>query len=796
MLNLSAPMMNNDFSVMTDKHGKDVSRRKFLSSRPIFPECKEKADKTGRTNVYLLEDAIIRNMNAVFGNDGWSTEVVKEREMECKQNENGCWVVSYIINLRLSLRDGTKHEDYGSGEAANYSKYLAHEFALKSALENAMRRAARYFGERLGNALMRGASLEHVPLSNKNSFEQLEKCASYENISRSDSKAKMNNLASKAENSTTPQSINEWEDFGIKSKSSLVDDKSEKKHQKNDSFGISHFDSKNYTVNSKSNSFSFDEFDEKSVHKREVWQNFDDLLVEKDENQKEFDKDTHLRTKIDQRKSEKKHKNRNRCMTSEYNVESSIPTQKHPKECRSVEDHDGDAYKDDNKSETVLQKQIEISGCTNSNFSPRSYEKQNANLREASDENFVNLRKPEVNSFKTTDFVRGKVSDDNLNGVHEKKIKKNTEERMIEPPSELDADVNIIFPNNSEEELRSSRKAVQLMDKIDRMFDDPEYSTEVTSPPKSIDEKEEYRKQMFSNNAGFSDEMAGKVKENDTKEVFQVLHFDEKLEGRKGYTIENALEKQKLQNKGNTSSLARLMKLDNFNVEMSSSQDTDPLSDDDTISSGKSISDPSFPPIVNKLKRNVNKLSLKKGLQVLSPKNFFKSKTLNEHSTVDKKDDIVREERTQVIENDKNIKLLAPPSINDHNQPMLSPPFTRRTSTSRSPRGRSPRGRSPRCQSPSSSLSLDTTPSTTTGRRFQALRFGVPDSPILLRTPSFKSTKPRRQSFDRSRSPSPRVRTPKSAMRRLGSPLGRSTSNFARMVSESLKTCRSPRRLE
>ena len=107
-------------------------------------------------------------------------------------------------------------------------------------------------------------------------------------------------------------------------------------------------------------------------------------------------------------------------MTSEYNVESSIPTQKHPKECRSVEDHDGDAYKDDNTSETVLQKQIEISGCTNSNFSPRSYEKQNANLREASDENFVNLRKPEVNSFKTTDFVRGKVSDDNLNGVHEK----------------------------------------------------------------------------------------------------------------------------------------------------------------------------------------------------------------------------------------------------------------------------------------------------------------------------------------------------------------------------------------
>ena len=45
------------------------------------------------------------------------------------------------------------------------------------------------------------------------------------------------------------------------------------------------------------------------------------------------------------------------------------------------------------------------------------------------------------------------------------------------------------------EEFRSSKKTVQLMEIIDRIFDDLEYSIKVTAPLKGVDEKEEDTKQ-------------------------------------------------------------------------------------------------------------------------------------------------------------------------------------------------------------------------------------------------------------------------------------------------------------
>jgi hypothetical protein len=67
------------------------------------------------------------------------------------------------------------HEDVGSGEAINESKLKAHEMALKSAVTDAMKRAARHFGERLGNALYRsGASLANAPSDNKTALQRVE----------------------------------------------------------------------------------------------------------------------------------------------------------------------------------------------------------------------------------------------------------------------------------------------------------------------------------------------------------------------------------------------------------------------------------------------------------------------------------------------------------------------------------------------------------------------------------------------------------------------------------------------
>lgn len=53
--------------------------------------------------------------------------------------------------MRVTLQSGLSHEDCGSGEGINDSKIKAHETAMKCAVTDAMKRAARHYGERLGN---------------------------------------------------------------------------------------------------------------------------------------------------------------------------------------------------------------------------------------------------------------------------------------------------------------------------------------------------------------------------------------------------------------------------------------------------------------------------------------------------------------------------------------------------------------------------------------------------------------------------------------------------------------------
>ena len=70
---------------------------------------------------------------------------------QCEKDELGRWVVGYIATVRITLSDGTAHEDCGSGEGINPNKVACYDKALKSAITDAMKRAARHFGDRLGN---------------------------------------------------------------------------------------------------------------------------------------------------------------------------------------------------------------------------------------------------------------------------------------------------------------------------------------------------------------------------------------------------------------------------------------------------------------------------------------------------------------------------------------------------------------------------------------------------------------------------------------------------------------------
>lgn len=58
-----------------------------------------------------------------------------------------------MATVKVTLLEGRNafHEDVGCGEGSNESKLKAMDTAIKSAVTDAMKRACRHFGERLGN---------------------------------------------------------------------------------------------------------------------------------------------------------------------------------------------------------------------------------------------------------------------------------------------------------------------------------------------------------------------------------------------------------------------------------------------------------------------------------------------------------------------------------------------------------------------------------------------------------------------------------------------------------------------
>ena len=108
---------------------------------------------------------------------GWSSQILNEKLIQSDKDEgNGRWYVGYLATVRVTLLNGVSHEDVGSGEGINDSKIKAHEKALKSAITDAMKRAARQFGERLGNALyVKGNGIRTAPKTNRDALMELER---------------------------------------------------------------------------------------------------------------------------------------------------------------------------------------------------------------------------------------------------------------------------------------------------------------------------------------------------------------------------------------------------------------------------------------------------------------------------------------------------------------------------------------------------------------------------------------------------------------------------------------------
>ena len=104
---------------------------------------------------YLAAEKVINLANEVFGFNGWSSAIQNVQIDFVDENaENGKITLGLSTIVRVTLRDGTYHEDIGYGHIENCKgKAAAFEKAKKEAATDAMKRALRNFGNVLGNCL-------------------------------------------------------------------------------------------------------------------------------------------------------------------------------------------------------------------------------------------------------------------------------------------------------------------------------------------------------------------------------------------------------------------------------------------------------------------------------------------------------------------------------------------------------------------------------------------------------------------------------------------------------------------
>ncbi|KAL3960686.1 hypothetical protein ACCO45_005803 [Purpureocillium lilacinum] len=104
---------------------------------------------------YLTAEKCIGLANEVFGFNGWSSSIQNIQVDFADENPQTQRVsIGLSVIVRVTLRDGTYHEDIGYGSIENAKgKAMAFEKAKKEGTTDGLKRALRSFGNVLGNCI-------------------------------------------------------------------------------------------------------------------------------------------------------------------------------------------------------------------------------------------------------------------------------------------------------------------------------------------------------------------------------------------------------------------------------------------------------------------------------------------------------------------------------------------------------------------------------------------------------------------------------------------------------------------
>lgn len=104
---------------------------------------------------YLTAEKCITLANEIFGFNGWSSSIQNIQVDFADENPQTQRVsIGLSVIVRITLRDGTYHEDIGYGSIENSKgKAMGFEKAKKEGTTDGMKRALRNFGNVLGNCI-------------------------------------------------------------------------------------------------------------------------------------------------------------------------------------------------------------------------------------------------------------------------------------------------------------------------------------------------------------------------------------------------------------------------------------------------------------------------------------------------------------------------------------------------------------------------------------------------------------------------------------------------------------------
>lgn len=149
------PTPNRNFKPVP--YGEDEHQRiQGLLDKVLGPEYVSFRPGGGGQKVSYIEGWRALNLaNEIFGFNGWCSELINSQVDYFDTHGNtGRFSMGLSVVVRITIKDGTYHEDFGYGYIDNAkNKAMAFEKCKKEAFTDGLKRCLRCFGNVLGNCL-------------------------------------------------------------------------------------------------------------------------------------------------------------------------------------------------------------------------------------------------------------------------------------------------------------------------------------------------------------------------------------------------------------------------------------------------------------------------------------------------------------------------------------------------------------------------------------------------------------------------------------------------------------------